>query len=48
MEERKGNIKVNGQEQQPVVIVDRGEDFKNGGGRIPDHDKIEIEYSATK
>ncbi len=48
MEERKAVIEISGQEPQQVVIIDRGEDFENGEGRIPNHDKIEIVYIANK
>jgi hypothetical protein len=48
MEERKAEIIVDGQEPQPVVIIDNGEDFENGDGRTPNHDKIEIVYINNK
>jgi len=48
MEEREAKIIVNGQEPQDVVIVDNGEDFRNGDGRIPNHDKVEIVYKSSK
>jgi hypothetical protein len=48
MEEREATIKISGQESKKVVILDRGEDFENGDGRIPNHDKIEIVYLADK
>jgi hypothetical protein len=46
MEEREAKIIICGQEQQHVVIIDSGENFENGEGRIPNHDKIEIVYTV--
>lgn len=43
MGERETTIVVEGQEKK-VIIVDNGENFKNGDGRIPNHDKVEIVY----
>jgi hypothetical protein len=48
MEEREAKITVSGQEQQTVMIIDNDEDYRNGEGRIPNHDKIEIVYIANK
>ena len=48
MEERVAKIAVTGQEPQAVVIIDNGEDFRNGEGRTPDHDKVEIVYITNK
>lgn len=48
MEEREVKIFISGQEPQRVIIIDDGEDFKNGDGRIPNHDKVEIIYIADK
>lgn len=48
MEEREAKIIVSGQEPQNVVIIDNGENFENGEGRVPNHDKIEIVYITNK
>ena len=48
MEEREATIKISGQEPKNVVIIDRDENFENGDGRVPNHDKIEIVYIAGK
>lgn len=48
MAEREAQIIVSSQETQRVVIIDNGEDFENGEGRTPDHDKIEIVYPIDK
>lgn len=48
MEEREAKIIVSGQEPQDVVIVDNGEDYKNGEGKIPNHDKVEIVYKSSE
>jgi hypothetical protein len=48
MAEREAKIIVSGQEPQQVIIIDQGEDFENGEGQIPNHDKIEIVYISNK
>jgi hypothetical protein len=37
-----------GQETIKVKIIDRGENYdKNGDGKIPNHDKIDIDYDNS-
>ncbi len=48
MQEREGKVEVKGQKPEPVVIIDNGEDYENGEGRIPNHDKVEIIYKGKQ
>lgn len=48
VEIRDTTIRIGDQEPQAVKIIDNGENFRNGEGRIPNHDKIEIIYISPK
>lgn len=48
MEEREGRVCTRGNDPIFVTIIDNGEDFEDGIGKNPNHDKIEIEYPVDK
>jgi hypothetical protein len=44
MAEREGTINLSDKGPVKVTIIDNGEGFENGGGSIPNHDKVVIVY----
>jgi hypothetical protein len=45
---RDGKLRVPGQEEVEVEIIDNGEDFIGEKGSIPNHDKVEIVNISPK
>jgi len=43
-ERREGTVHSLENGTRDVIIVDRGEDFEDKAGEIPNHDKVEIIY----
>lgn len=44
VEIRSGKLRLDGEEIVRVDIVDNGEEYENGEGNIPNHDKILVVY----
>lgn len=48
IEKREGTINLSERGEVKVTIIDNGEEFENGKGQIPNHDKVLIVYEDKK